>query len=451
MMLSENQKSKILHPLISPMDSRSLFVVILVLFIWSGSPALSDNTSVPNQNISTASDLVHFVDEAAVYAQHVGKDQALKEFADPNGSFTRGDVYIWAYDISGINLAHPFHPEYLGKNELSLVDSDGVHMISLMRDAALNGSGFVTYKYDNPLIGDVEPKFAYVKRIDDSWWIASGIYGDKFSIPETVPESVRDSLTSTVNAAVTYAQEVGKDKALEEFNNQTGLFTTNESYIFAFDMNGTTLAHPFYPEKIGTDESLFTDVNGVAIGGEKLMVAKNGGGFFYYVFNNPDADNTPEFKVSYIQPVDETWVIGTGRYLPDVSVDFSSEDKEKIVEQVHEAAEYLSENGKEDAISEFNNPDGTFSDPNMFVFAFDVNGTQLANPFLPGLVGQNRLNDQDPYGKYPVRQLIANAENGGGFTYYFFADPGSDYAIRLKLGYTEMAGDDMVIGSGILS
>ncbi|MFH0968838.1 MAG: cache domain-containing protein [Methanobacteriota archaeon] len=70
-------------------------------------------------------------------------------------------------------------------------------------------------------------------------------------------------------------------------------------------------------------------------------------------------------------------------------------------------------------------------------------------PYLPGLVGMDRMNDQDPYGKYQVRQLIANAENGGGFTYYFFADPGSDYAIRLKLGYSELADDDLIVGAGI--
>lgn len=61
---------------------------------------------------------------------------------------------------------------------------------------------------------------------------------------------------------------------------------------------------------------------------------------------------------------------------------------------------------------EFNDLNGSFSDREMFVFAFDSNGILLANPFLPGLVGQSRLQDRDPYGKYPVKQLIWNAKQG---------------------------------------
>lgn len=248
-----------------------------------------------------------------------------------------------------------------------------------------------------------------------------------------------------------YTQDVGKEEALTTFNNQSGKFTTNGSYIFAFDINGTTLAMPFFPDKIGTNEGNLSDINGVSIGGEKLIVAGEGGGFWYYVFNNPDAGGKPELKVSYIRPVNETWVLGTGAYLSDMQVNFSSVNRENLVTKVHKAAELVQNEGREDAINEFNNPNSTFSDPGMFIFAFDRNGTLLANPYLPGIVGVNRLNDQDPYGKLPVRQLIANAENGGGFTYYFFADPDSDYAIRLKLAYTELAGEDLIVGAGIYS
>lgn len=433
------------------MEYRYLVGFIIILIVIISCNGVSGEIIQPEKNISTVQDLVYFVDEAVVYSQRAGKDSALTTFADPNGSFTRGDAYIWAYDFSGINLAHPFHPEYTGNNKLSLTDPDGLHMIQLMQDTALNGSGFVSYKYENPLTGKTESKLAYVKRVDDSWWLGSGIYGEKISIPDTIPEAVRTSLQSTVDDAAIFAEKVGKVKAIDEFNNQSGSFTTNDSYIFAFDLNGTTLAHPFHPDKIGTNESTLIDVNGISIGGEKLMVAKEGGGFWYYVFDNPDLGNQPEFKASYIKTINNSWVIGTGRYLSDIPVNFSTENKENLITSVHDAVSFVNEHGKNAAIMEFNNPNGTFSNPEMFIFVFDLNGTLLANPYLPGLVGENRLNDQDPYGKYPVKQLIANAEHGGGYTYYFFSDPGSDYDIKLKLGYTELAGKDMVIGSGIFS
>ena len=424
----------------------------LLLFLLAGvCVTASPNDIQSTKNISSVPDLVSFVEEAVVYAQRYGKDAALEEFADPNGSFTRGDVYIWAYDYAGVNLAHPFHPEYKGQNELPLTDPNGFHMITAMQGAALNGSGFVTYQYKNPVTGTMSPKLAYVKRVDDTWWLGSGIYGEEISIPDTMPESVRNTLKSEVDAASAYATGVGREAALAEFNNQNGQFTTNGSYIFSFDMNGTTLAHWFKPDKIGTNEANLTDVNGMAIGKEKLEVAKNGGGFWYYVYDNPDAGYQRQFKVSYVKPMDETWTIGTGMYLPEVPVNFSSEKRDQVYSMVQDAVAYVTEHGREDAIREFNDPNGTFSHPDMFIFAFDRNGTQLATPYLPGLMGMNRINDQDPYGKFPVKQLIANAERGGGYTYYFFADPGSDYTIRLKLGYSTMAGEDMVVGAGIFS
>lgn len=57
-----------------------------------------------------------------------------------------------------------------------------------------------------------------------------------------------------------------------------------------------------------------------------------------------------------------------------------------------EAVHYVYEQGRDAGIREFNDPSGTFSDPEMFIFAFDMNGTLLANPYFPGLVGQNRTN-----------------------------------------------------------
>jgi polar amino acid transport system substrate-binding protein len=190
------------------------------------------------------------------------------------------------------------------------------------------------------------------------------------------------------------------------------------------------------------------DVNGVAIGETKLRIAKNGGGYFYYVFANP-VSGKPEFKISYVEPVDSTWAVGSGTYLADLPTGFSQERRDLLVTRVNEAAAYVQKHGRENAIAEFNNPNSTFEDPAMFVFAFDRNGTLLANPYLPGLVGHNRLADRDPYGEYPVPQILAGAESGGGFTYWFFANPADDYGVGLKLGYAELAGDDLIVGAGI--
>ncbi len=447
------------------MDIRTLAALSLVtiLILITGcvsqvpSPGTPPGTAVPSVTAPPAgpvpspdADLVTFVNDAYVYYQRVGKTAALKEFNDPNGSFTRGDRYIWAHDFNGTSLAHPYHPEYIGQYRLDITDVSGFRLNEAMRNAALNGSGFVTYLYMNPVTGKTEQKLSYVKRVDDTWWLASGIYGPDLSIPEQSPEMVRQALETKVRSAAGFAKKNGRETALAAFNNESGPFAAGGAYVFAFDMNGTTLAMPFEKTRIGKNERDLTDANGIAIGERKIRLAQEGGGFFYYVFTDP-ASGKPEFKVSYVQPVDSSWAVGAGTYLPDIPAVFTQDRRDQLVSHVNDAVAYVKKNGREPALRTFNDPAGTFSQPDMYVFAFDRNGTYLASPYLPGIVGLNHLSSRDPYGEYHVPYIIANAEQGGGFMYYFFADPAKDYQIRLKLTYSRMAGDDLIVGAGILS
>jgi len=146
-----------------------------------------------------------------------------------------------------------------------------------------------------------------------------------------------------------------------------------------------------------------TRVRKISIWERKIQLAQQGGGSFYCVYMDP-ATGTPAFTVSYVKPVDAGWVVGAVRYLPDVPAVFPQERRSQLVAQVREAD-----------LGEFNNPNETFSKPDMFIFAFDRNGTLLANPNLPGKVGLSRLSDRDPYGKYPVPYILANAEQGVRF------------------------------------
>jgi polar amino acid transport system substrate-binding protein len=409
---------------------------------------VSQATPAVNATSLTPEDLVAFVNEAAVYAQKVGKPAALREFADRNGSFTRGEHFVWAYNFNTINLGNPYHPEFTGHDESNKTDADGVRMQARMQDAARNGSGFITYRFQDPLTGKIIPKLAYLKKIDDTWWIGSSIPGTDFNIPGESPELVRQILAAKVDHAAAFARDSGQAPALAEFNNASSPFAAEGRYIFAFDMNGTTIAMPFMKENLLKNERNSTDQNGVALGEQEIRLTAQGGGYFYYVYTNPDS-NKPEFKVSYVAPVDSSWGVGAGKYLPDVPAVFPQEQRDRLVSRVGEAAAYVKKNGRDAAVREFNDPNGSFSQPEMFIFAYDRNGTMLANPSIPGMVGVNRLSDRDPYGEYPVPYILQNAENGGGFLYYFTTDPANNYQLRLNLGYSQMAGDDLVVGAGI--
>lgn len=443
------------------MDARTLLipalVVLLILSSGCTSPAPSPvpatattgPVSVTERTApATPGELVEYVNDADVYYQRVGKERAIREFNDPDGSFARGEVYVWAFDFNGTCLANSAHPDWVGQDRLNITDDTGFRRIMAMRDAALAGGGFVTYRIENPVTGATGQKLSYVKRADDTWWFGSGIYGGNQTVPEDSPAMVRQELAAKVDDAVRFAQKDGKAPALAAFNNASGPFAAGGTYIFAFDMNGTTLAMPFEPDRIGRNERALTDSNGIAIGERKIALAGEGGGFFYYVFTDP-ASGKPAFKVSYVKPVDSTWAVGAGRYLPGVPAGFAPDERDALAARVNEAVAYVNANGRDAALREFGDPNGTFSEPDRYIFAFGRDGTSWASPYFPGIAGTNRMASRDAYGEYPVPYLIANAEQGGGFLYYFSFDPANDYRTNLYLAYARMAGDDLVVGSGI--
>lgn len=139
-----------------------------------------ESTGTANASLSASSnktELVSFVESAVAYAQKNGKDKALKEFSNKTGSFVCGDLYIYAYDFNGTNIAHPFKPDWIGKNKMNMTDSNGVPFIKNLISVAKEGKGFTYFIFPNPAHGNRDEfKIAYVMKVDDNWWLGSGIY-----------------------------------------------------------------------------------------------------------------------------------------------------------------------------------------------------------------------------------------------------------------------------------
>lgn len=184
--------------------SAGLLVIAFLLGAGCTQPAPASSSSAPPQAAivtpvsvlpvvnttprmtPTREDLVAFVQEAVAYAQANGKEKALAEFSNRNGSFFRGVLYIYAYDYNGTTIAHPVNPEKIGVNRLDEPDAEGTLFIRNLREAAYNGTGFSTYTYVNPVHNNtIEKKLGYVMKVDDTWWLGSGIYlGPADSTPQ---------------------------------------------------------------------------------------------------------------------------------------------------------------------------------------------------------------------------------------------------------------------------
>lgn len=146
-----------------------------------------ENEQEPEILDKPVAEMVAFVQEAVAYARDNKKEDVLAEFSNRNGSFFRGNLYIYAYDFDGITIAHPLQTELIGKSRLLELDAGNEYFIRNLRDAALNGTGFVVFHYLNPAHNNtVEKKLGYVEAVDDTWWLGSGIYGENVTLPKEV-------------------------------------------------------------------------------------------------------------------------------------------------------------------------------------------------------------------------------------------------------------------------
>ena len=75
--------------------------------------------------LASQKDAKALVDKAAAYVKANGKDAALKEFSKPKGQFDKGELYVFAYDMSATIVAHPKNQKLIGKNLMDVPDTDG--------------------------------------------------------------------------------------------------------------------------------------------------------------------------------------------------------------------------------------------------------------------------------------------------------------------------------------
>lgn len=108
------------------------------------------------------------VEKAAAYVKASGKDAALKEFSKAKGQFDKGELYVFAYDLSATIVAHPKNAKLIGKNLLDVPDTDGkLFRKEIVETAKAKGSGWVDYKYLNPSTKKVESKTTYILKVGD--------------------------------------------------------------------------------------------------------------------------------------------------------------------------------------------------------------------------------------------------------------------------------------------
>lgn len=103
--------------------------------------------------------------KAAEYLKAVGPDKAFPEFDAKDGPWHDRDLYVTVQDSKGVMVAHGTNGGLIGKSMLDLRDVDGK---LFNRDIqAIKDTGWVDFKWQNPLTKAVEPKTMYEVRVGD--------------------------------------------------------------------------------------------------------------------------------------------------------------------------------------------------------------------------------------------------------------------------------------------
>ncbi|WOF15667.1 calcium:proton antiporter [Methanoplanus sp. FWC-SCC4] len=273
-------------------------------------------------------------------------------------------------------------------------------------------------------------------------------------------ESGKDILVSFMDKAAGYAKENGKEKALKAFNDNNGEFIDGNLYIYAYDFNGTLIAHPYQPELVGTDRLNWTTANGLQFVKASSDAARNGEGYVMYMYPSPgksgeineSASDLYEPKIGYVKKIDDEWWIGSGIYLSEYIDKANNKMPEVIQDEIdftNNAVEFAKENGREKALAEISNTSGKFVQGNLYIYAYDFNGTLLAHPYLTDKTGKNLNEKTGPYGVRSVEVLSKKAKLGGGYVIFGWENPSNDNKPELKLGYVKPVDENWWLGTGV--
>lgn len=127
----------------------------------------------------TADEAKAMVEKAAALLKDAGAEKAFAAFNDPaNKDFHDRDLYIFVRSMDGNTVAHGANKGMIGHTNLDLKDADGKLYNKEMIDIATSkGSGWVDYRWPNPISHKIEPKSSFVEKVGD-YVIGAGFYKD---------------------------------------------------------------------------------------------------------------------------------------------------------------------------------------------------------------------------------------------------------------------------------
>lgn len=121
---------------------------------------------------------------------------------------------------------------------------------------------------------------------------------------------------------------------------------------------------------------------------------------------------------------------------------------DEAVELVKKALESLKERGREKTFADVSNPFGGYTDRDLYVVVYNMNGKNLAHGANPANIGKDMIDGKDGAGKLFIRERVEIIKSkGGGWQDYTFLNPVSKQMEPKSMFLQQF--DDLIVGCGI--
>ncbi|HWI26421.1 MAG TPA: cache domain-containing protein [Stellaceae bacterium] len=138
---------------------------------------LAPRLALADTGHGTGDEAKALVEKAVALIKQEGPQKAFAAFDDKaNKDFHYKDLYIFVRTFDGNTVAHGANMALIGHTSLQTKDADGkLYVKEMVEDAKTKGSGWVDYRWPNPVDKKIEQKSSYIERVGD-YIVCAGFY-----------------------------------------------------------------------------------------------------------------------------------------------------------------------------------------------------------------------------------------------------------------------------------
>ena len=342
-------------------------ILALASFLSVVHPAVAQTPEVTASEVVDAETLQAFVEGARAWSETVTDPNDLVPFISAistEGDWKHGNTYLIIMFPTGTVFLHTDDPSVNGKSLYEAEDARGNKVVQALLAAAEMGGGHVEYYWDDPeQEGDEETaKIAYATSylsgtLGTAVVLIGGYYQDSsqaveatfdpsiFPTPEVTAADVVDR--ATLRAFVqgmkdSYTNALGQLGVAEILQHQDilrvegGPWRQGSVYIFLLSTAGDVVFHGADRARQLRDATDWEDINGIKVTQELIKLARAGGGFLEYYFDDPAVtgdEDTGSPKVSYVELFTfqgQEYVVGAGFYPGDPDRDLRTVTRTEV-------------------------------------------------------------------------------------------------------------------------